>query len=130
MNRPEFRAFHAKQGWCDAKELRKLGLSLTFDGSVLYENHVGESNWQLSQYTGFKDVKNRKVFEDHIVIYTYPSEPYSSEPFPFIGKVEYVPELASFRVVTDDGKEEPIFSDVRLEIVGNLFEHSDMLEVE
>lgn len=39
-----------------------------------------------------------------------------------IGVIEYVSCLASFRTVNDEGYELPIHDDIRLEVVGNIYE--------
>jgi hypothetical protein len=64
----EFRGFHHKAGMKSSEELRQLGLTMHFDGSVIYESYALESSWRLMQFTGLHDKKGVKIFDGDVVV--------------------------------------------------------------
>lgn len=83
----------------------------------------------LMQYIGVKDIRGYDVYEGDIVKYSYPKTPFNNQPNDKILIVEYVDCVASFRCVSDCGYEEVIHEDVSLEVLGNIYEHKDMLVI-
>ena len=83
----------------------------------------------ICQYIGLKDAEGNEIYEGDIVKYKHPREPHNNQPCDFIGVVEYVDCVASYRVVNDSyGFEEVIHLDVILEVIGNIHENPELLD--
>lgn len=109
--------------------------------SYIYDNYVeNEQEWLtegfedivLLQYTGLKDNRHQEIFEGDIVeSINYYQKPATVD----VGKIVYQDEFARFAMQSNKWplpfqicSSEEGFSNIKLKIVGNIFENPELLE--
>lgn len=83
----------------------------------------------VGQYTGLKDVNGVEIYETDIVEYKFPETPNCTGET-VIATIEYVDDVASFRAVNDWDGESPIHEDIRIKVVGNIYQNPELMDVE
>lgn len=135
MREHKYRAWNEKQGMCDAKEFRKLGLTVTLDGHILFDNFADESlKWKLIQYTGLKDKSGKEIYEfDHLSFTVFDINDNDTQ---YEGYVVYSGSRFMLWNKPDDefyGSDGGfdldwiVNQDDELEVIGNIYENPDLL---
>lgn len=132
----KFRAWHPQQGMCNARDLRKLELSITFDGDILFGDNAVEINWRLMQYTGLLDKNGVEIYEGDIL--TSEDYPFQDDgQYNYHGIVEWMEGgfCRTLRLVNQDrrGISDGITESLNADniegvwVIGNIHEHPELL---
>ena len=77
-------------------------------------------NFELMQYTGFKDKYGKEIWEGDIL-------EGRNNPKPVYYVAKWIDRLASFRLVTPEGYEINLAYPTGLEVIGNIYENPELL---
>ncbi|PKE66685.1 hypothetical protein CW674_01120 [Macrococcoides caseolyticum] len=122
---PKFRAWDKEdESWIDIKSLGMMEGEITtleeWDDDLPYFIEDLGKTWELMQATGLHDENKEEVFQDDIVWHDQNEE---------YGVVEI--NEAKFVIRWQDGYSEDLSERIDLlEVVGNIYEHSHLLDVE
>jgi len=82
----------------------------------------------VGQFTGRKDRNEKMIFEKDLVEFKDPSIHYDYDKNEYLlGRIEFVEEVASFRIVTDLEEEFVIHLDVDLAVIGTKHTTSELI---
>jgi uncharacterized phage protein (TIGR01671 family) len=157
MNKIKYRAYCRKTDfiyspidkveWLISSEvIRATAVISEIEEHHMHNDYGGMKNFELDQYIGIRDIRNREIYENDYVKVNMTSNDYSITNF--LGLIKYVEELASFTILyisadkpskdirktlwnndkllycKDDSEIEPIRIDplLKMEITGNLWQ--------
>ena len=100
--------------------------ALDYAPDFLYELFHSD-HYDLMQYIGFTDTKQKEIYEDDIVHVIDTHAPQGSGISNFIGIVKY--NCGSFYISDLDGTYSNYrLMDLEIEVIGNIFEDKEMME--
>lgn len=114
MNRPiEFRGWHKTNGWCGAFSIHQSGFVDYGSGWM----NPKDANMIITQFTGLLDKHGKKIFEGDIVRYDSDTKPHIIE----YKKNEWCEDGFYSGYLT-------YFTSDQYEVIGNVFENSELLD--
>ena len=82
---------------------------------------------ELMQFTGLRDKNGNEIYEGDVVEYKFPDTPFDKGRIT-TGEISYLEDKASFRLINDEYGELPIHDDIDIEVVGNIYENSELIK--
>jgi uncharacterized phage protein (TIGR01671 family) len=127
------------RAWDNYKKLMRYDfLVASKDGEPFSNNLLAYPEWELMQYTGLKDKNGKEIYEGDIVVKEYPNHKFICVVYYFFGEfraiTHYDPECLPTKEWTGNmwyvgfGRSYPDCSVADVEVIGNIYEHSYLLD--
>lgn len=95
-------------------------LRINFRGELLDRHGVEIGNCELMQFTGLHDKNGKEIYESDL----------AKDSNGFIGEIAWHKERSSFIFHDSENYNESLFNKVSLEVIGNIYENTELLNSE